>query len=817
MPRFGDSLTRLRVAPDALDFIPVGIAQFDSNDRYVSWNRKYAEVYCESKNTIVVGGRFEDTLRSALADGQFPDAVGREESWLAERLARRALRENLEEQHLSGDRWFRIEERRTADGGSISVHIDITDIKQREESSRLLFEDNPVPMWVFDRETLKFLAVNDAAVSAYGYSQEQFMAMSILDIRLAEDHRSLKEQIRCSETWREARKVWRHVRADGGEIDVDVCSRRLAYRGRNASLVAAVDVTEQQSAAEKVREAREFLETIIDQIPASITVKGASDRRYILINKSIEDAWARPRDQVVGRTADELFPTAAAEMVQQLDDIVVANPGRVHAEEVMIAPHGQDTRVVAMRRLAIAGPSGTPRYLLSISDDVTEKKQAEQRAEYLASHDSLTQLSNRRAFNEKLATTLEQAGTSGEEFAVLCLDVDRFKEVNDVFGHGCGDALLKEIARKLQEVSDGAFVARMGGDEFTIIAKGHSQPLCTEALAERILDAFAVDLNIEGQSLRVGLSIGVALYPGNGTDAGTLVANADAALYRAKAGGRGAVRFFEIGMDQRLRERRLLQHDLRAAIERDELILHYQPQASVDGNITGFEVLVRWNHPTRGRILPTMFIPLAEESGLIIPMGERILREACREAASWPTPLNIAVNLSPVQFQHGDLVKLVHEILLQTGLPSKRLELEITESVLIDDFDRTISILRRLKDLGVKIAMDDFGTGYSSLSYLQAFPFDKIKIDREFISNIDRSPQSAAIIRAVIGIGHGLSLPIVAEGVETKEQLAFLSKESCDQIQGYYLGRPRPIRDYNAIVGRAALPGNILGRAADAI
>src|SRR5262249_22319696 len=263
---------------------------------------------------------------------------------------------------------------------------------------------------------------------------------------------------------------------------------------------------------------------------------------------------------------------------------------------------------------------------------------------------------------------------------------------------------------------------------------------------------------------------------------------------------------FEASMDKRLRERRALERDLRVALERSELALHYQPQALIDGRITGFEALIRWHHPTLGTIAPGKFISLAEETGLIIPMGEWILREACREAASWPRPLQIAVNLSPIQFRHGDLPQLMHSVLLETGLAPGRLELEITEGVLIGDLSRAASILRRLKALGVRIAMDDFGTGYSSLSYLQAFPFDKIKIDREFISNLHRHPQSAAIVRAVIGLGRGLNLPVIAEGVETKEQLEFLAKEACNEIQGYLIGKPAPIETYAEMIGAPRRP-----------
>jgi EAL domain-containing protein (putative c-di-GMP-specific phosphodiesterase class I) len=260
-------------------------------------------------------------------------------------------------------------------------------------------------------------------------------------------------------------------------------------------------------------------------------------------------------------------------------------------------------------------------------------------------------------------------------------------------------------------------------------------------------------------------------------------------------------------MDAQLREKRALQEDLRLAIQRDELVLHYQPQAQINGTITGFEALVRWHHPRHGLVPPSTFIPLAEESGLIVEMGEWILREACREAASWPSQLQIAVNLSPAQFMHGDLVSLVHSILLETGLAPGRLELEITEGVLIGDFTRAVAVLRRLKNMGVRIAMDDFGTGYSSLSYLQSFAFDKIKIDKAFIANLDHSQQSATIIRAVIALGRGLNVPVTAEGVETEEQLKFLAAEGCDEIQGYLIGRPQPIADYADVVGRGMVPG----------
>jgi predicted signal transduction protein with EAL and GGDEF domain len=317
------------------------------------------------------------------------------------------------------------------------------------------------------------------------------------------------------------------------------------------------------------------------------------------------------------------------------------------------------------------------------------------------------------------------------------------------------------------------------------------------------------EFQIDGRSVRTGVTTGISVFPHNGQDAASLLANAGAALFRAKAKSRGTISVYEPEMDQQIRDRRVLHQDLSGAIRNGELSLYFQPQAisgqTVDeSEIIGFEALVRWLHPVRGFVAPANFIPLAEESGLIVEMGEWILREACREAASWPKPLQIAVNLSPAQFMHGDLVGLVHSILLETGLAPGRLELEITEGVLIEDFDRGLALLRRLKALGVRVSMDDFGSGYSSLSYLQAFPFDKIKIDRDFVLNLGRNPQSAAIVRAVIGLGHGLDMSIVAEGVETQEQLSFLADQGCDAVQGYFIGKPLPITQYSGLIGRDA-------------
>ena len=435
-------------------------------------------------------------------------------------------------------------------------------------------------------------------------------------------------------------------------------------------------------------------------------------------------------------------------------------------------------------------------------DDVTERRQAEQRITHMAHYDTLTDLPSRATFNEALDATINLATTTGEQFAVLSIDFDGFKEINDTYGHMVGDGLLREIARRLQAAAGETFLARLGGDEFAVILAEGAQPAGAAVLAERLLAPLLDDFKVEGHCLKLGMSIGVAIYPADGANAKTLLTNADAALYRAKAETRGMAMFFESEMSARLHERYALQEDLRLAIDHGELLLHYQPQVTMSGDAIGFEALARWQCPKRGMVPPGTFIPIAEESSLIISLGEWVLREACREAASWPQPLTIAVNISPIQFRHGDLPRLIHSILLETGLAPAGLELEITESVMINDFSRAVSILNQLKSLGVKIAMDDFGTGYSSLSYLQSFRCDKIKIDRVFICDLEDNYHSRSIVRAVIGLGQSLDLPILAEGVETEAQHTFLVKEGCDEVQGYLTGRPLPIADYAGVVGR---------------
>jgi len=444
---------------------------------------------------------------------------------------------------------------------------------------------------------------------------------------------------------------------------------------------------------------------------------------------------------------------------------------------------------------------GATRRVLAVRD-ISERKEAAARIAHLAYHDSLTGLPNRAVFTDHLARGVGKAGEHAEPLAVLCIDLDGFKTVNDLYGHPAGDELLIEVGQRLRSVTRGnELVARLGGDEFAVVQEGGRQPGHADLLSERIITALRTPFEIGGQTVRISASIGVAIFPVDAGDATDLIRNADMALYRAKDEGRGLTRFYEAAMDEALRQRRQLETDLRTALGTGEVKVHYQPLADLgSGEIIGFEALLRWDHPLHGAVSPEMFIRLAEESGFIIKLGEWVLHEACTEATRWTPPLKLSVNLSPLQFMQDDLVGAVEQVLAKTGLDPSRLELEITEGLLIKDAPGALAILERLKALGVQISMDDFGTGYSSLAYFRMFPFDKVKIDRSFVADMIANPQALAIIRSVIGLGHGLGVPVVAEGVETAEQLDALRAEGCDQVQGYLIARPNPICHFESVV-----------------
>jgi diguanylate cyclase (GGDEF)-like protein len=425
-------------------------------------------------------------------------------------------------------------------------------------------------------------------------------------------------------------------------------------------------------------------------------------------------------------------------------------------------------------------------------EDITEQRRSKIRIEHMAHHDALTDLANRVLLNERLEHALIRV--HGDEMvAIHHVDLDQFKAVNDTLGHFGGDQLLKMVADRLRQlVRDSDTVARMGGDEFAIV-QIVADPTDATTLAQRIIGAMGEPFDIDGHQTTIGASVGIAVGPGDGLTPEELLRNADLALYRAKGDGRGTFRFFEPGMDLQMQARRIMEQDLRKALPAEEFELYYQPIVNLANNeISGFEALIRWNHPMRGLIAPGAFIPLAEETGFIVPIGEWVIREACATAARWPDDLHVAVNISAVQFRSPRLLQVIIGALAVSGLHPTRLEVEITESVLLQDKEAVLATLHQLRELGVRIAMDDFGTGYSSLTYLQCFPFDKIKIDRSFVRDIVDNAGSLNIVRAVAALANGLGMQATAEGVESQEQLDRITSEGCTEVQGFWFSHPLP-------------------------
>jgi diguanylate cyclase (GGDEF)-like protein/PAS domain S-box-containing protein len=648
---------------EAIDILPQGIVFLDADGRYILWNKKYAEIYNRSSDLFEPGVRLQDTIRIGVERGDYPEAIGREEEWIAERLTKLYQPGGRHEQTLADGRVILIEERLTEGGGIIGLRVDITELKEREASFRLLFDSNPVPMIVCALDDERILGVNDAAIEHYGYSRAEFEKLTIRSVQAFEveppwsGDRSSDEQ---------TARTWKHVRADGTLIDLAIYSRQLVYGDRPAVLLALMDIT--------------------------------------------------------------------------------------------------------------------------------ERKRAEARLAFMAQHDGLTGLPNRNLLRQHMDEILLHRRRSAEKAAVLVLGLDNFKAVNDTLGHGIGDKLLRGVAKRLRStLREEDTLARLNSDEFAIVQSGLARPEDAVVLSRRLLEAVGEPYLLDGHSVVIGASIGIAMAPGDGDESDKLLKNADMALSRAKNDSRGTFSFFEAGMDARAQSRRKIELDLRDAIQNDVLRPYYQPLVDLaTGRITGFEALVRWPHPERGMISPAEFIPVAEDTGLINALGGLMLRRACMDAAKWPDDVRVAVNLSPLQFRLGNLFSVVMDALKQSGLPARRLELEITETLLLEKSSQVLATLHALRALGVRISMDDFGTGYSSLSYLRSFPFDKIKIDQSFVRDLGSNHEGQAIVRSIISLGKGLGVTITAEGVETEAELSCLRAEGCHEGQGFLFSRARP-------------------------
>lgn len=801
-------LRRNAFVSSAMNNLNQGVVMTDAQRRIIFCNDRYLEIYGLARSDLWTSMTGHDILELrrqrgvlAVSDDDFYEKAASSNGLISELPDGRAILV----------KYFIL-----PNGGSVATHLDVSE--QRKLSRQLastkqfletVLDNVPACVAAKNIEDGRYIFANRAYERFWGFSRDQVVGKNARELF------GPKSAASIDATDRAALLAPKGQYRNEFEVEVQrdqtrrmVASIRIVVRNESNKpeflLVVFEDVTDRQSLSMELESTKKFLELVVDNIPVALIVEQVKDGRYLLANRSAETILNRRREEATGLTASDIFNAKEAKLIIARDEAAIKKRGMITEEHPISTKDG--LRLFLTRRATVLNDAGEPQYLIKTHEDVTNRRQTESRMAHMAYHDGLTDLPNRAAFLQALNQMIEACEGTDEEFAVLCVDLDGLKEVNDVFGHALGDKLLIEVAQRLQDTARGGLVARLSGDEFGLIIDG-KQPDAGLALAQQIGEALAPEFHIDGRAVRAGLTTGMSIFPHKGPDGASLLANAGAALFRAKQKSRGTISLYQPEMDQQIRDRRVLHQDLSKAIKNGELSLAFQPQgvarnSVAESEIIGFEALARWQHPVRGQVSPAEFIPIAEESGLIVEMGEWILRQVCREAASWPKPLQVAVNLSPAQFMHGDVVGLVHSILIETGLAPGRLELEITEGVLIEDFDRGLALLRRLKALGVRISMDDFGSGYSSLSYLQAFPFDKIKIDRAFIMNLGRNPQSAAIVRAVIDLGHGLEMSIIAEGVETIDQLAFLAREGCDGVQGYLLGKPLPIGQYAGLVGR---------------
>jgi diguanylate cyclase (GGDEF)-like protein/PAS domain S-box-containing protein len=586
--------------------------------------------------------------------------------------------------------------------------------------------------------------------------------------------------------------------------------QQLIIKSRASTLERELQQSE-RTRQEELRDSRERLAQVIDTVPAMVS---ASDRdgRCIFVNALKAAFYGVDPAGALGKSGEEVFGTRHDARNSGLDRLVFESGKPLPSFEEEIVDQGGETRVLLTTKSPLRDSTGRVINVLTTSLDITDRKRAEQHLMHLAHHDTLTDLPNRTFLRDRLRRQIARTRRGDRIFALHLLDLDRFKSVNDAFGHELGDRLLKAVAERLTStLGETEMIARLGGDEFAILQTDVKRSEDVAELARWIIDILGEPFMIDGHAVTSGASVGIAIHPTDGSDADTLLKNADVAMYRAKSDGRNTHRMFSADMNASARETVVLEADLRQALMRKEFQLHYQPQVDIrTGEIVGAEALLRWRRPNVGLVSPAEFLPLAEENGLIVPINEWVLHEACRQACAWDAaglpPIRVAVNLSPVQFAKRDVAQHVIEVLEETGLEPTRLELELTENIVIQNNKSTSENLRRLQELGVTFSIDDFGTGYSSLAYVKNFPVNRIKIDQGFIRNLENDLNDAAIVRAIVSLGHSLNLDVIAEGVERAEQLEILLKEGCDEVQGYFFSRPLPASDFQLLFRRGENP-----------
>jgi len=681
-------------------------------------------------------------------------------------------------------------------------------LAKSEERYRDVFEASPLPMWVWDDETLRIVDVNQAAIDRYGYSRDEFLRITVRDIWEPTQHGRYEKNIRDRTQQQYMRLERKHRTRDGRVIDTEVTARRLTLEGRPVWLTLVNDVSERKRAESALRESEEQFRQLSGNIPQVFWMTDTTHRETLYVSPAAEIMLGRPMKDVLSDRR------ALIRAVHKEDRVRVYAARKAAVEKGydeiyrILRPDGS-IRWIHDRAFPVHDPSGKVYRIAGIAEDVTERKLAEERLMQLAHYDVLTSLPNRVLFYDRLRQALAQARRNQWITGVMFMDVDRFKNVNDTLGHAVGDRLLQQVSERLSgSVRAGDTVGRLGGDEFAIVLSNLSNADNAKLVAQKIMSSFNEPFRLEGSEVFVTASIGITLYPDDSADQDTLIKNADAAMYRAKEAGRNAYQFYTREMGERGIALLNLEGGLRRALERNEFLLYYQPKASVaSGEITGFEALLRWRHPERGLVMPDEFIPVLEETGLIVPVGEWVLNAVCLQLNEWARAgldtVPIAVNLSARQFLARELGPAIKRILDTHRIDPALIELEITESSLMVNPGEATRTLEYLKSVGVGISIDDFGTGYSSLGYLKRFPLDSLKVDRSFVRDVTTDADDATITRAVITMAHALGLKVIAEGVETESQLAFLVENGCDQIQGFYLARPQPAEDcVRILVGR---------------
>lgn len=679
------------------------------------------------------------------------------------------------------------------------IMLDRTEQKQAEarrfeleEQYRALVNQSLVGIYILQDDKLVY--VNERTANLMGYGVDELTEMPLSVCMPPEEYTRIREQIahRYAEKIEALSYTTQVLHKQGNVLDIEVHSRLFEYRGRQAILGVVLDISERRHAENRLR----LASTVFDNSSEGILLTDAN-ARIIALNAAFTRITGFSEAQAIGRFSRMFRVDHMGRSVNEQMMRALAEKGQWQGE-FLDRRKGGDLYPVWLSISSVHDEFNVLTNYVCVFSDITQRKLSEDRLQFLASHDPLTRLPNRSSFIERLDTALLRAQEQGTQVAVMFIDLDRFKLINDSFGHPAGDDLLRVIAARLiYAVGEEGFLARLGGDEFTVLLERSCDRQTIVSVAERLLAELSQPLKLEEHELFVTGSIGISMYPNDGADSMLLLKNADVAMYRAKEAGKNTYEFFASSMNEQAFERLLMENGLRQAIERGELMLHYQPQINAfSEQIEAVEALLRWNHPELGMVSPAKFIPVAEESGLIRPIGEWVIQEACRQVRAWDdagVPIRqVAVNLSARQFLDHRLSDKVMAALEDAGIDSSRLELEVTESMLMQDPAEAIKILMELKSLGLKLAIDDFGTGYSSLSNLKRFPLDCLKVDRSFVEGVPDDNDNAAITEAIIAMAKKLRLTVVAEGVENAEQRLFLRRCGCELIQGFYYSRPLP-------------------------